>query len=193
MLAVVETVRNHWPEYLMEAAGLGLFMVSAAVVTTLLEYPASSLHEALPDPTIRRGLIGVAMGLTAVALIYSPWGARSGAHLNPAVTLTFLRLGKIQWVDALGYVVGQFVGGTAGLLMAVTLIGIAVRHPAVNYAVTVPYASPTRPQLSLLTDTHSRRMRAKASDSSGFLWVSIQAKRSMMQDLSPPDLNGPPR
>lgn len=133
-----ETVWKHWPEYLMEAAGLGLFMVSAVVVTTLLEYPASPLYGALPDPTTRRLLIGVAMGLTAIALIYSPWGARSGAHLNPAVTLTFLRLGKIQWVDALGYVIGQFVGGTAGLLMAASMIGMAVRHPAVNYAVTVP-------------------------------------------------------
>jgi aquaporin Z len=138
MSAVVETVRNHWPEYLMEAAGLGLFMVSAAVVTTLFEYPASPLHEALPDPTTRRALIGVAMGLTAVVLIYSPWGAQSGAHLNPAVTLTFLRLGKIQRVDALFYVLGQFVGGTAGLLLTAAVIGMAVRHPAVNYAVTVP-------------------------------------------------------
>jgi hypothetical protein len=30
-----------------------------------------------------------AMGLTAVVLIYSPLGKRPGAHLNPAVTLTF--------------------------------------------------------------------------------------------------------
>lgn len=138
MSAVVETVRSHWPEYLMEAAGLGLFMVSAAVATTLLEYPVSPLHEAFPDPTIRRVLIGVAMGMTAIALIYSPWGARSGAHLNPAVTLTFLRLGKIQGVDALGYVVGQFIGGTVGLLMTAAVIGMAVRHPSVNYVVTVP-------------------------------------------------------
>jgi len=122
----------------MEAAGLGIFMVSAAVVTTVLEYPPSVLHEVFPDPTTRRVLIGLAMGLTAVALIYSPWGVRSGAHLNPAVTLTFLRLGKMQRIDALFYVVGQFVGGTAGLLLAVAAIGMGVRHPAVNYVVTMP-------------------------------------------------------
>jgi aquaporin Z len=122
----------------MEAAGLGMFMVSAAVVTTLLEHPSSLVHAALPDPTMRRVIIGLAMGLTAIALIYCPWGARSGAHLNPAVTLTFLRLGKIQWIDALFYVVGQFAGGTAGLLVAAAVIGMAVRHPAVNYVATVP-------------------------------------------------------
>src|SRR5262245_29810430 len=78
------------------------------------------------------------MGVTAIALIYSPWGKRSGAHLNPTVTLTFFRLGKVQMVDALCYVLAQCVGGAAGLLLGATAIGMAVRHPAVNYVVTVP-------------------------------------------------------
>ena len=56
---------RHWPEYLMEAVGLGLFMVSACVVTLLVEHPASPLRAALPAPLLRRGFIGVAMGLTA--------------------------------------------------------------------------------------------------------------------------------
>jgi aquaporin Z len=68
---------NHWPEYLMEAAGLGLFMISACVFVLLLEHPASGVRQALEDPWLRRCLIGVAMGLTAIALIYSPLGKRS--------------------------------------------------------------------------------------------------------------------
>ena len=95
-----EILRDHWPEYLMEAAGLGLFMVSASVVTTLFEYPHSSLFAALPNPTIRRVLIGIAMGLTAIAIIYSPWGKRSGAHLNPAVAKPFNTHGKEKWPGA---------------------------------------------------------------------------------------------
>ena len=90
----------HWREYLIEAAGLGLFMVSAAAMTTLLEHPASPVRLALPDPILRRILMGLAMGLTAASLIYSPWGRRSGAHFNPAVTLTVLRLGKVSRRDA---------------------------------------------------------------------------------------------
>src|SRR5204863_18609 len=104
-----------WREYLIEGAGLGLFMVSAAVMTTLLEHPSSPVRSELPDPLVRRAFMGLAMGLTAAALIYSPWGRRSGAHFNPAVTLTFLRLGKVSPLDAGGYVAGQFAGGTPGL------------------------------------------------------------------------------
>lgn len=122
----------------MEAAGLGLFMISAAVVTAALEYPHSPLHDLFPDPTLRRILIGLSMGLTAIGLIYSPWGKRSGAHLNPAVTMTFFRLGKLKGRDALGYVAAQFVGGTVGLWMAAMILGMAIEHPAVNYVVTVP-------------------------------------------------------
>jgi aquaporin Z len=109
--ASFQVVREHWPEYLMEAAGLGLFMVSAAVVTTLLEYPHSPLHDLFTDRTTRRLLIGLAMGLTAIGLIYSPWGKRSGAHFNPAVTMTFFRLGKVAGVDAACYLMAQFIGG----------------------------------------------------------------------------------
>jgi aquaporin Z len=131
-------MRAHWPEYLMEAAGLGLFMLSAALVTAGLEYPLSLLHALLPDPILRRVVIGLAMGLTAIGLIYSPWGQQSGAHLNPAVTATFYRLGKLTGLDALGYVAAQFIGGLAGVQLAAIALGMVIRDPAVNYVVTVP-------------------------------------------------------
>ena len=138
MQSPVDAIRRHWPEYLMEAAGLGLFMVSALCVTAALEHPHSPLHAVIPDPTLRRVLIGLCMGLTAVAIIYSPWGKQSGAHLNPAVTLTFYRLGKIDGIDAFFYVIAQSLGGLVGILLSAAAIGVAVEHPAVNHVVTVP-------------------------------------------------------
>jgi aquaporin Z len=134
----MNTLRHHYPEYLMEAAGLGFFMIAASVATVFLEYPLSPLRQAIADPLLRRLIIGVAMGLTAMAIIYSPWGKQSGAHINPAVTFTFFRLGKIQGWDALFYVVAQFIGGLLGVLLAALVLKDAITDPAVNYIVTIP-------------------------------------------------------
>ena len=130
--------RRHWHEYAMEAALLGLFMIAACGFATLLEHPASPAHRALPDGSVRRFLMGIAMGLTAIGLIYSPWGQQSGAHMNPSLTVTFFRLGKMGRGDALGYVVGQFVGGVLGVLLMRMAVGMLVAHPAVRFAATAP-------------------------------------------------------
>jgi aquaporin Z len=129
---------RHWPEYVMEAAGLGLFMISACAFGILIFHPASPLASRLGGPLSRRALMGLAMALTAIGLIYSPWGKRSGAHFNPAVTLTFFRLGKVQGWDAIFYVVAQFAGGISGVLLVRAVAAGLLADPRVHYVVTVP-------------------------------------------------------
>ncbi|MDF5726908.1 MAG: aquaporin [Rhizonema sp. PD38] len=140
-LSILKIFQQNYPEYFMEAAELGLFMIVASVATTILEYPLSPLYQAIPNSFVRLVLIGITMGATAIALIYSPWGKQSGAHFNPAVTLTFLRLGKMQKWDAIFYIVFQFIGGWIGLLLAAQLIRLPFTRPPINYIVTVPGAS----------------------------------------------------
>jgi aquaporin Z len=135
---MTRALRRHWPEYLMEAAELGTFMIAACVVVTVLQHPASPLRDALPDPVLRRVLTGLAMGVTAIAIIHTPWGKRSGAHFNPSVTLTYLRLGKVQAWDAAFYVAAQFAGGVAGVLIAAAGLGSLVADPHVRFAATLP-------------------------------------------------------
>ena len=122
----------------MEAAGLGIFMISACAFATLLEYPGSPVHQGLPNPFLRRTLMGIAMGLTAIGIIFSPWGKQSGAHINPAITVTFFRLGKIEPWDAFFYVGAQFLGGVAGVLLATAVLGALLAHPSVNFVATLP-------------------------------------------------------
>jgi aquaporin Z len=122
----------------MEAFGLGLFMFSACSVGVILDHPSSPVHQMIQDPTLRRVLFGSAMGATAILNIYSPWGKRSGAHLNPSTTLTFWRLGKIETSDAVFYTLSQFAGGVAGVLTAQLVLGRLIAHPTVNYVATVP-------------------------------------------------------
>jgi aquaporin Z len=131
-------MRSHWPEYAIEALGIATFMAIAVTCTVLLEHPASALRAALPDAFARRVLMGLAMGATAMALVYSPWGKRSGAHFNPALTLTFLRLGKIAPADALGYVLAQFAGAIGGVALAGAALAPLPADPPVRFAVTLP-------------------------------------------------------
>jgi hypothetical protein len=112
--------------------------VSAGLFGTLLEYPQSPVHRAVPDPLHRRMLMGLAMGLTAVAILYSPWGKQSGAHVNPATTLTFWRLGKVAGADAAFYVAFQFVGGLGGVFLVTRLLGDWFVEPPVRALATSP-------------------------------------------------------
>ncbi len=125
----------------MEAALLGIFMLSACLFTTLLFYPGSPVPQLVPDPFVRRIIMGLAMGSTAVALTYSAWGKQSGAHYNPALTLTFTRLGKIAPGDAVAYVGAQFAGAVLGVLIAALLVRAMLAHADVHYAVTRPGAN----------------------------------------------------
>jgi aquaporin Z len=113
-------------------------MISACVFTVILYHPAYAAVRSIPNPAMRRILMGVAMGVTAVLIIHSPMGKRSGAHFNPAITLTYFRLHKVDKRDAAFYVVFQFIGGAAGVGFAAILLGSSIAVPEVNYAVTVP-------------------------------------------------------
>lgn len=135
---MIAALKAHWREYLIEAAGLGVFMLSANGFAALLENPASPAHGFVPHPVTRRIVMGVMMGLTAIAIIYSRWGQRSGAHLNPAVTLTFFCLGKVKAPDALYYALAQVAGGVAGSLLAAAILREWVAAPAVDFVATVP-------------------------------------------------------
>ena len=128
----------HWRESLIEAALIGLFMLSAATMTTVLEHPASPIRGAVPNALLRRAFMGMAMGLTAASLVYSPWGRRSGAHFNPAVTLTFFRLGKVPGPDAALYVAAQFAGAVLGVAAAAVPLRPWIADTSVQYVATLP-------------------------------------------------------
>lgn len=134
-----QALREHWHLYVYEGLELAIFMVSACLFDLLLYDPASPVLHWLPNATLRRLLMGCTMGGTAVLIIHSPMGKRSGAHFNPAITLTYLRLKKIARWDAVFYVVGQFIGGIFGVWVAVLLFSarrLALKQ--VDYVVTVP-------------------------------------------------------
>jgi aquaporin Z len=137
-LSAIASLRRHWPEYLMEVGELGWYLFVVCVIVTLLQNPASIVRQFVSSSLARRGLMGLAMGATAIAIVMSPWGKWSGGHFNPAITFTFYRLGKVEFWDAWLYVIAQFLGAFGGVALARYLLRGALGNPAVRYAVTVP-------------------------------------------------------
>lgn len=193
--AALRILRAHWPEYLIEAWALGMFMISAGVITTLFDYPGSPANRLLGDSDLQRVLTGVCMGITAVALIYSPWGKRSGAHMNPAVTLTFLRLGHVARWDAFFFIVAQFVGGTVGVLLVFAILGDAFAQPPVRFVATLPGSDGVAVALlaefvisfammtAILQFSNSPRLMRYTGVCAGILvavWISIEGPLSGM-------------
>lgn len=132
-------MRFHWPEYLIEGSLLATFMVAACTAVVTFCHPESPVARAIPRPLPRRAIIGLLMGLTAIGLIYSPYGQRSGAHMNPATTLTFYTLGKVERLDAAMYIAAQLIGAIAGVGMARMIFGKdRLSHAAVRWAMTLP-------------------------------------------------------
>jgi len=137
-LGVAASLRLHWPEYLMEAGEMSLFMFCTCSFATLLQHPASPVRHFFVSSIVRRALMGLAIGATVMTLIISPWGKQSGGHINPAMTFAFYQLGKIRHWDALFYGVAQFSGATSGVALATFLLRGALGDGTVRYAVTAP-------------------------------------------------------
>lgn len=61
------------------------------------------------------GVVGIALifGLVMTALFYSI-GSISGCHINPVVSLAMLISRRMNFIDFMGYIVAQMLGGVAG-------------------------------------------------------------------------------
>jgi len=134
--SAVACLRFHWPEYLMEAAEVGLYLFLTCVFASLLLSDASPVRHLIRSTVELRALMGLAIGTTVVGIVISPWGKQSGGHFNPALTLAFYRLGKMHLADALFYVVAQLSGAIGGVCVARYLSPVG--RPAIRYAVTTP-------------------------------------------------------
>lgn len=143
IMSMKSALREHWPEYLIEGWALGTFMISVGLFVTLFESPRSLVLAVVPNAHLRIALLGTAIGTTAILLIHSPWGKRSGAHMNPAITLAFLRLSKIRSWDAAFFIAAQTLGGTLGVVVVAICLGSVFTDPPVSYAVTVPGSAGT--------------------------------------------------
>ena len=124
--------------YLMEALGLAIFMISACFFGSMLEGNGAPLHRAVTNGFARMVFMGIMMGLTALFIFYSPFTSPSGSHINPAVTISFLRKGAMCKWDAMFYILFQFAGGTVAVYFMQWLLEDILIQPPVSSVATLP-------------------------------------------------------
>lgn len=138
---MTQALRQHWRHYLAEAGGPLLFLVISSTAAVVFIHPASPVARALgPHEWVHRLGVGAVVGLLVAAMAYSPWGKRSGAHFNPAVTLGFWHLGRIRTADALWYVLAQFGGALVAGFVVCRVLKPWLRYPDIHYNTTRPPA-----------------------------------------------------
>ena len=114
-------------------------MCSAVFFDSMIDHPDLLIRQNIPNDMVRRFLIGLSMGLTAFFIINSSFGKKSGAHINPSVTIVQYRLGNIGKIDAVFYIIFQFLGSVCGVFLISLIIPRLIAHPAIDYIVTKPY------------------------------------------------------
>ncbi len=124
----------HLAEWSCELLGTALLLLGGSSAVCLDFGPHSPLRGL--GSSVRLLLTGLLFAGTGSLLAISPLGRRSGAHLNPVVTLAFWTQRKVHPHDLAGYVGGQLLGAVLGTAAVAGLWGDEAR--AVHLGATAP-------------------------------------------------------
>ncbi|HYR04675.1 MAG TPA: aquaporin [Nitrososphaerales archaeon] len=161
----------------MIAEAYGTFLLVFIGATSITIANDATLFSA--GPSLGLGFVGLAFGIALVAGIASV-GSISGAHFNPAVTLSVFSSGRLPRGRVLPYIVAQFIGATAAAVVELALVGAtAASLPGVFLGSNLPNTSLPMPifaaVLAEIVGTMILAMTVLGStdaDSSGIAWGS---------------------
>ena len=105
-----------WALFLSELIGTALLVLVGLSLVILMFGAGTPMARLIPSEGLRRLVTGFLFGTTGACIALSPVGRVSGAHINPAVTLAFRLMGKIDLPTTLGYVGAQLIGAVVGSL-----------------------------------------------------------------------------
>jgi aquaporin Z len=105
-----------WRLFFAELAGTALLLMIGLSLVILMFGTGSSMGDIIPNIKLRQVMTGFLFGGTGALIAISPLGKESGAHINPAVTMSFWLFQKIDSRKALIYVVAQLIGAVIGTL-----------------------------------------------------------------------------
>ena len=105
-----------WALFLSELIGTALLVLVGLSLVILMFGAGTPMARLIPSEGLRRLITGFLFGTTGACIALSPVGKVSGAHINPAVTLAFRVMGRLDLETTLGYVGAQLVGAIVGSL-----------------------------------------------------------------------------
>jgi aquaporin Z len=124
-----------WRSFLFELIGTALLLLGGLSVVILVFGTGSPVAGIVPSVKLRQMMTGFLFGCCGAAIALSSVGKVSGAHINPAVTLGFWLMRRIDSRVALGYVLAQLAGAILGSL---PLLGWGSMGRSVSFGATVP-------------------------------------------------------
>ena len=124
-----------WAALRAELVGTAALVLAGLSLVILMFGAGSPIPDLLPSEGWRRLITGFLFGTTGASIALSPVGERSGAHINPIVTLAFRLMGKLDLRTSIGYVVAQLAGCILGSL---PLLAWGAMGRSVAFGATVP-------------------------------------------------------
>lgn len=105
-----------WRLFVSELIGTALLLLGGLSVVIFMFGDGSPMARAIPSVGLRQTITGFLFGCIGATIALSAVGKESGAHINPAVTLGFWLMRKIDARTAIGYLVAQLAGAILGTL-----------------------------------------------------------------------------
>ena len=121
--------------FLCEMIGTAVLLLAGLSLVIVMFGAGSPIEPLIPSVRTRQIITGFLFGAVGGSIALSRVGKESGAHINPAVTLGFWLMGKIESRVALGYVAAQLVGAVLGCL---PLLAWGELGRSIAFGATVP-------------------------------------------------------
>ena len=130
-----ESWRSFWWLFVSEAIGTALLVLGGLSVVILMFGDGSPMGRLLPNQPLRMMLSAFLFGTVGSSIALSWVGRESGAHINPAVTMAFWMMRKLELRVAAGYMIAQLVGACLG---ALPLLAWGAMGRSVTFGATIP-------------------------------------------------------
>ena len=129
--------RVRWRLFFAEAIGTAALVFGGVSMVIVMSGDGSPVARLVPNEWVRTALTAFLFGCVGTAVALSRVGKESGAHINPAVTMSFWMMRKLDGRTAVGYILAQLAGASVG---ALPLLAWGAMGRSVAFGATIPGA-----------------------------------------------------